>query len=97
MVYAQANSADVFHYRDETALEVDAVIVADDGRWMGVEFKLGDTQVDAAARSLKSLSRKMVAMGEQPPAALVVVTGHDNFAHRRKDGVVVVPVDVLGP
>jgi len=96
-VYAQTNSAEVYHYRDETGLEVDAIIVADDGRWLGIEIKLGDAQVDSAANSLKSLSRKMVTMGEQPPVALVVVTGHDSFAHRREDGIVVVPVDVLGP
>ena len=96
-VYSQVCSAGVFHYRDETGLDVDAIVVAGDGRWMGVEIRLADAQVDAAAKSLLSLSRKMVAAGEQPPASLLVVTGYDSFAHRRDDGVVVVPVDVLGP
>jgi len=39
----------------------------------------------------------MVEGGERPPAALIVLVGLDGFAHRREDGVFVVPIDMLGP
>jgi predicted AAA+ superfamily ATPase len=51
-VYAQANDARVLHYRDNTGLEVDAIIETADGRWAALEIKLGTGQVDDAASNL---------------------------------------------
>ena len=96
-VYAQAMSGRVFHYRDESELEVDAVVEMADGRWFAVEAKLSSEQENTAARSLLALAKKMVLGGEQPPTALIVLVGLDGFAHRREDGVTVVPVDMLRP
>ena len=39
-IYSRPDRGEVFHYRDETGLEVDAVIERDDGAWMAVEVKL---------------------------------------------------------
>jgi len=94
-VYAAVSGADVFHYHDESELEADAIIQTPDRRWMAIEIKFGAAQEDVAARSLLALSAKMQAAGEQAPAALVVLTGTGSFAHRRDDGVVVVPFDKL--
>ncbi len=93
-VYAQAMGArGVFHYRDMRARdEFDAVVETDDGRWIGVEAKLGQGSVDAAAANLLRVAAKSV----RPPTALVVVVPI-GIAHRRPDGVVVVPLTVLGP
>ena len=35
------NGAAVYHYRDNTGLEVDAVVDAGPGRWAAFEIKLG--------------------------------------------------------
>ena len=40
-VYAQASDATVLHYRDNTGLEVDAIVEGADGRWAAFEVKLG--------------------------------------------------------
>ena len=40
-VYSQAHDAEVYHYRDNTGLEVDAIVETAAGAWMGVEIKLG--------------------------------------------------------
>ena len=45
-VYAEANRATVRFYRDNKGLEVDAVVESRDGRWVGVEVKLGVHRVD---------------------------------------------------
>ena len=50
-VYADALGGDVFHYRDKTGLESDAVIGLHDGRWALIEVKLGEKQVDIAAQA----------------------------------------------
>ncbi|GAA2183229.1 hypothetical protein GCM10009785_25930 [Brooklawnia cerclae] len=92
-VYAQAIGArGVFHYRDTKGRdEIDAVVEAADGRWIAVEAKLGESAVDAAARNLLRVTAKIA----RPPSACVVVVP-TGVAHRRGDGVFVVPITVLG-
>ena len=96
-VYATAHDAEVRHYRDNTGLEVDAVVETAAGDWMPVEVKLGgETSVDAAARNLLKLRDRVdqTRMGE--PTKLVVVTA-TGYGYEREDGVTVVPVGALGP
>lgn len=92
-VYAQANNASVFHYREEKgALEVDAIIERADGSWVACEVQLGTHAVDDAAAALKRLAARTV----RPPAALVVITT-GQFTYMRDDGVAVAPAGTLGP
>jgi uncharacterized protein len=39
-MYARANDAEIFHYRDSTGLEVDAIIQQSGGAWAAFEVKL---------------------------------------------------------
>ncbi|WP_419947314.1 ATP-binding protein [Candidatus Poriferisodalis sp.] len=96
-IYAQASRSTIFHYRDKSGLEVDAVVERDDGRWIAAEVKLGaPDSVDAAARSLLALSAKVDTSVSGPPAALMVVTSTGQ-PHMRADGVGVVPLNALSP
>lgn len=93
-VYAQANEASVFHYRERGGeLEADIVVERRDGAWVGIEVKLGGDLIDQAATALRRLAKTRVAV---PPAALVVLTGTE-YSYRRPDGVLVVPLGLLGP
>ena len=40
-VYAEGIGGEVKHYRDNSGLECDAVVHLEDGRWGGIEIKLG--------------------------------------------------------
>ena len=93
-VYAEANDGTVFHYRDKTGLEADAVIVLADGRWAPVEVKLSSRQIDEAATQLRRLRDRVDAdrMGE--PSFLAVLTA-GAAAYRRDDGVLVIPLACL--
>lgn len=96
-VYAQANDAVVFHYRDSDGLEADAVIETGDGRWIAVEIKLGSIRgIDAAAESLRRLAAKVDTDRAGPPAKLVVVTA-SGYSYERPDGVSVASITTLGP
>lgn len=95
-VYADALEGTVYHYRDKTGLEADAVLVLNDGRWALVEVKLGLRQIDSAATNLKKLATKIDAAIEGEPSFLMVLTG-TAAAYRREDGVVVAPLATLGP
>jgi uncharacterized protein len=93
-VYAQTNDGDVFHYRDKSGLESDLIVRLRDGRWAAIEVKLGKKQIDEAAENLLALKSRINEdkMGEA--SFLMVITG-GQYAYRRKDGVLVVPVACL--
>jgi predicted AAA+ superfamily ATPase len=96
-IYAQAMNARLSSWRDSrTGAEVDVVLELPDGRWAGIEIKLGETAADAAADSLLRFSEKIDTLRHGNPLALIVVTG-GRFAYRRPDGVCVIPVTALGP
>lgn len=97
LVYAQAIHANVYYYRDQSGLEADAIIEAEDGRWAAVEIKLGHHQTDTAASNLVRLRGRLVEAGTRSPAFLAVVEGVGNYAYRRQDGVCVVPICCLRP
>ena len=97
-IHCQPDRGSVFHYRDDTGLEVDAIIERDDGAWLAVEIKLSpapDT-VNEAARSLLRLRDKMARHRVKDLAALIVVTS-TGPAYRRPDNVQVTPITALGP
>ena len=95
-VYAQANDARVYHYRDNTGLEVDAIVDAGMGRWAAFEIKLGTTRVEAAARSLLKFANRVDTDRCGQPAALGVIV-HSGYGYTRGDGVAVIPIGALGP
>ena len=93
-VYAQANDGEVFHYRDASGQEIDMVVSLRDGRWGAVEVKLGGGQIEEAASNLLALKEKVDGESMGSPSFLMVLTGTE-FAYRRTDGVVVVPLGCL--
>ena len=97
-IYGQREAASVYHYRDSDNLEVDAIIVRDDGLWLAAEIKLShhSNTVDQAANSLLRLRDKVTPQRQQDLVGLLVITALGP-AYRRPDGVQVVPVSTLGP
>ena len=95
-VYAAALGGRVFHYRDKTGLEADAVIHLRDGRWAPVEVKLGNRFVDEAAKHLLKLSKRVDADKQGAPSFLLVLTA-TSAAYVREDGVVVAPLATMAP
>lgn len=93
-IYTQMLSGDIFHYRDNTDLEADAIIALHDGRWAAVEMKLGHKEVDKAAENLLKLRDKINTERMKTPSFLMVITG-DGYAYQRKDGVYCIPISCL--
>jgi predicted AAA+ superfamily ATPase len=97
-VYADALDGQVFHYRDKTGLECDAVIHLRDGRFGLIEIKLGgDTLVDSGAANLLKLAHKLDTDRMHKPSFLMVLTGTGASSYTRPDGVMVVPITTLKP
>ena len=93
-VYAQKNDGDVFHYRDKSGLESDLIVRLRDGRWAAIEVKLGKKQIDEAAENLLTLKARIDEDKMGPASFLMVITG-GQYAYRRSDGVLVVPIACL--
>jgi predicted AAA+ superfamily ATPase len=82
-VYAQAADAQVLQYRDNTGLEVDAIVETADGRWAAFEIKLGSGMADeGAANLLKFLQRVDVATCGKPSALAVIVGSGYGYVRR---------------
>lgn len=95
-VYAQAHDGVVRHYRDNTGLEVDAVVEMGDGRWAAFEVKLGHAQVNTAAAQLLRFRDRIDTSVCGAPAMLGVIVG-TGVGYLRPDGVAVIPIGTLGP
>lgn len=95
-VYAQANDAEVRHYRDNTGLEVDAIVESASGAWAAFEIKLGERWVDEAAANLLRFAERVDTRRSGPPQMLGVIVAA-GIGYRRPDGVAVIPVGALAP
>ena len=93
-VYAQSLDGDLFHYRDKSGLEADAIIHLRDGRWGAIEVKLGSKEIEEAAIHLLSLEKQINIEKMKSPSFLMILTG-TKYAYKRKDGVYVVPIGCL--
>jgi uncharacterized protein len=94
-VYSQRLGGKVSHYRDESGLEVDAIV--DTGTaWGAFEIKLGVGQVEAAAASLTQFAARVDTSGRGEPAVLGVIVG-TGYGFVRADGIHVIPIGALGP
>lgn len=97
-VYAESINGQVYHYRDASDLECDAVIHLRNGSYGLIEIKLGgDKLVNAAAENLLKLQSKIDTSKMKNPSFLMILTAQGNYAYRREDGVYIVPIGCLKP
>jgi len=97
-VYADALSGEVFHFRDASGLECDAVLHRRNGTYGLIEIKIGGAEnIEKGALTLKDLAAKIDTEKMKAPSFLMVLTGVGQYAYRRPDGVLVVPIGCLKP
>lgn len=93
-VYASGQGGTVYHYRDETNLEVDAIMEFPDG-WAAAEVKLGSAQIPVAERHLIKLRDERVNLDRTgQPSFLAVITGTE-YGYTLPSGVHVIPLAAL--
>jgi predicted AAA+ superfamily ATPase len=93
-VYAESIDGNVYHYRDKSGLEVDAIIQLADGRWGAAEVKMGAGEIEDAAENLLRLRQVIDTEKMNQPSFLMVLTGTE-YAFQLKNGVWVVPIGCL--
>ncbi len=95
-IYAESIDGSVYHYRDKSGLECDAVIHLRNGRYGLIEIKLGgDKLIEEGAVNLLKLKDRIDGEKMNDPSFLMVLCGVAPFAYKRNDGVMVVPIGCL--
>ncbi len=94
-IYSQGIDGNVLHYRDNTGLEVDAIVETREGRWAAFEIKLGGKLVDEGAANLLRFASRVDSKRIGDPALLGVISG-TGYGYIRGDGVAVIPIGALG-
>lgn len=96
-VYAEALNGKVYHYRDKSGLECDAVVHLRNGQYGLIEIKLGgQSLIDDGVRTLNSLAAQVDTSRMKAPAFKMVLTATGEYAYRRsEDGIYIVPMGCL--
>ena len=96
--YVESSGGSVSHYHDSNGLECDAVVHFYGGAYGFVQMKLGGSpeDVDQAAEKMRDLDNNL-GDKQRKPSFHMVLTGANNIAYRREDGLYVVPIGCLKP
>ena len=102
-VYARAldllDDVPVRYYRDDSGVEADAIVQLADGRWAAFEFKVSEDKVEKGVVSLERMRRKVCENPRsqtRPPEFMAVITGVGEYAREVAEGIVAVPIRLLG-
>ena len=98
-VFAEALNGKVYHYRDKSGLECDAVVHLRNGQYGLIEIKLGgDSLIKEGAETLNELADQIDTTRMKSPAFKMILTATGEYAYRRtEDGIYVVPIGCLKP
>lgn len=95
-VYAESINGSIYHYRDASDLECDAVVHLRNGSYGLIEIKLGgDKLINEGAQNLIKMKNKIDTNKMKKPSFLMVLTATSKYAYQREDGVYVIPIGCL--
>lgn len=96
-VFAEALNGNVYHYRDKSGLECDAVVHLRNGQYGLIEVKLGgETLINEGVETLTSLAKQIDTTRMKAPAFKMILTATGEYAYRRpEDGIYIVPIGCL--
>lgn len=96
-VFAESQNGKVYHYRDKSGLECDAVIHLRNGQYGLIEIKLGgQSLIEAGATTLNALESQIDTSRMKAPSFKMILTATGEYAYRRPDdGIYVVPIGCL--
>ena len=87
----------MYHYRDKSGLECDAVVHLRNGQYGLIEVKLGgETLINEGVETLTSLAKQIDTTRMKAPAFMMILTATGEYAYRRpEDGIYIVPIGCL--
>lgn len=95
-VFAEALDGKVYHYRDKSGLECDTVVHLRNGSYGLIEIKLGGEKlIQEGVDALTDLADKIDTTKMKKPSFMMVLTAVGQYAYKREDGVLIVPIGCL--
>lgn len=95
-IFADALDGQVYNFRGEHGLKCDAVIQLRNGKYGLIDITLGgDALIEESVSTLKRLAGKIDINKMGTPSFLMVLTGTERYAFRRRDGIYVIPIGCL--
>lgn len=96
-VFAESLGGKVYHYRDKSGLECDAVVHLRNGQYGLIEIKLGgESLIKDGVETLTSLDSQIDTERMKAPSFKMILTATGEYAYRRSDdGIYVVPIGCL--
>lgn len=96
--YAAALDGNVYHYKDKSGLECDAVVHLRNGRYGLIEIKLGGERlIEEGVKTLNKLASEIDTKRMRQPSFKMIIVATGDFAYQRPDGVIICPIGALGP
>jgi predicted AAA+ superfamily ATPase len=98
-VFSEALNGKVYHYRDKSGLECDAVVHLRNGQYGLIEIKLGgQALINDGVETLHLLAEQIDTSRMKAPAFKMILTATGEYACRRpEDGIYIVPIGCLKP
>lgn len=95
-VYTESLNGTVYHYRDASDLECDAIIHLRDGSYGLIEIKLGgDKLIEEGVKTLIKMKSIIDTDKMKKPSFLMVLTATGKYAYKREDDIYIVPIGCL--
>lgn len=94
-IYSDYNDGELRHFRNNVSgLEVDAIVVNDEGKYGAIEIKLGANQIEEAKSNLLKFYEKV----DKKPTFMCIVCGLWNSVVKDPDtGIYIIPITALRP
>lgn len=94
-IYSNYNNGELRHYRNNVSgLEVDAIVLNEDGEYGAIEIKLGANEIEDATNTLLKFYEK----SDKKPKFMCIICGlWDSVVQDPETGIYILPITALKP
>ena len=94
-IYSKYNNGELRHFRNNVSgLEVDSIVINEEGEYGAIEIKLGSNQIEEAKTNLLKFYEKV----DKKPKFMCIICGLWNNVMKDPDtGIYIIPINALKP
>lgn len=94
-IYSKYNNGELRHFRNNVSgLEVDSIVINEEGEYGAIEIKLGSNQIEEAKTNLLKFYEKV----DKKPKFMCIICGLWNNVMKDTDtGIYIIPINALRP
>ena len=94
-IYSKYNNGELRHFRNNVSgLEVDSIVINEEGEYGSIEIKLGSNQIEEAKTNLLKFYEKV----DKKPKFMCIICGLWNNVMKDPDtGIYIIPINALKP